>query len=69
MSKKDKYTHEEYMQKILPCPKCESEECCEDGNECESAISCLDCGFELVTNNVAKSKNKWNNIKRGGNHE
>lgn len=65
MGKKDKYSNDEYMQEILPCPECESDECSEDGNESESAIQCHDCGFEVVTKNVAKSKNKWNKIKRG----
>lgn len=49
---------------ILPCPECESDYCFEDGNNEESAIMCGDCGFEIVTNNVAKSKKKWNSIKR-----
>lgn len=62
--KKDKYTNEEYMQPILPCPECQSEYCYEDGNETESGIMCSDCGFEVVTNNVSKSKNKWNKMKR-----
>ncbi|MDS7929255.1 hypothetical protein RMB13_07155 [Acinetobacter sp. V102_4] len=63
MSKK--YKKAEYLQKLLPCPKCGSDECREDGNESESAVSCLDCGFEVVTNNVAKSKTKWNKLDRG----
>ncbi|WP_048764706.1 hypothetical protein [Acinetobacter sp. 243_ASPC] len=64
MSKKQKYNDAEYMQALLPCPECECDECYEDGNETESAVMCPDCGFEVVTNNVAKSKNKWNKIKR-----
>ena len=66
MSKKKKYTNEEYAAVILACPECECDECFEDGNECESAIMCPDCGFEIVTNNVAKSKKKWNKLQRGG---
>lgn len=64
MSKKQKYTNEDYLAPILPCPECESDYCFEDGNNEESAIMCGDCGFEIVTNNVAKSKKKWNLIKR-----
>ena len=67
MSKNKKYTKAEYLAPILPCPECQCEDCYEDGNEPESAIMCPDCGFEIVTNNVAKSKKKWNKIKRGGN--
>ena len=59
-----KYKDSEYLQELLPCPKCESDYVHEDGNNEESAISCGDCGFETITNNVAKSKNKWNKIKR-----
>ncbi len=65
MSKNKKYTKAEYLAPILPCPECQCEDCYEDGNETESAIMCPDCGFEIVTNSVAKSKKKWNKIKRG----
>ena len=63
MASKD-YTLEEYSAQILPCPKCGCEDCDESGEE-ESVIVCPDCDFEVVTNNVAKSKKKWNKIKRG----
>ncbi|WP_151867657.1 hypothetical protein [Acinetobacter soli] len=64
MSKKQKYTDEEYAASILPCPECGCDDCYEDGSETESAVMCPDCGFEVVTNNVAKSKKKWNKIPR-----
>ena len=53
--KKHKFTDAEYKQPLLPCPECGSDESYEDGNETESAVMCPDCGFEIVTNNVAKS--------------
>ena len=58
------YKHSEYMQKLLDCHECGSDYVSEDGNNEESAITCGDCGFEVVTGNVAKSKNKWNKSKR-----
>ncbi|RKG35174.1 hypothetical protein D7V21_05175 [Acinetobacter guerrae] len=62
--KKHKFTDAEYKQPLLPCPECGSDYCHEDGNNEQSAVSCGDCGFEIVTNSVAKSKNKWNKLKR-----
>lgn len=59
-----KYKESEYAQTLLPCPECGSDYVHEDGNDEESAVSCGDCGFEIVTNNVAKSKNNWNKMKR-----
>lgn len=59
-----KYKDSEYAQSLLPCPMCGSDYVHEDGNNEESGISCGDCGFEIITNNVARSKNKWNKIKR-----
>lgn len=61
----EKYNKGAYLQPLLPCPECGSDYVHEDGNNEESAVSCGDCGFEIVTNNVAKSKTKWNKIKRG----
>ena len=68
MSKK-KFSRDEYVQALLDCPECGSDYVHEDGNNEESAVSCGDCGFEVVTNNVAKSKNKWNKINRGESDE
>lgn len=46
------------------CPKCNSEEVYEEGDEQHSCIDCIDCGYSLKRKDYEKCKIAWNKLKR-----
>lgn len=46
------------------CPKCDSEEVYEEGDEQWSQVECSDCGYHIKRKDYDKCVNAWNKLKR-----
>lgn len=52
------------MRELKNCPKCNSEEVYEEGDESWSLVECIDCGYSLKRRDYEKCKTAWNKLKR-----